>query len=270
MHYERVWDWGHTYTKLVRTCLTGETVRPRGKPNREVRPVLIESHQHQQLRKAGVNYRFATAEAMAVVCGWKDVVWLKRFNPRIEQFSDDGETFYGAYGARLSGQLERAVQELKRDPSSRRVVLTIYDPEDLFLIGTGQYSKDHPCNTTCFLKVRGDRLDLTVFRRSADVIWGVPYDHHVFWWLLKTLAAALDVFPGCLREYIDSLHVYLPKAGFYDAERVLKACGAESRDVPDHWPATKDLHVTQTALEDVRFALINNTPIDHPLYRYLK
>lgn len=273
MHYELVVDWGQSYTNLVGRCLTGVTVNPRGRPNKEVRPVLIESSKHQQLRGAGVSYKFATAEAMAVVCGWDDVAWLERFNPRIKEFSDNGKTFYGSYGGRLvleGDQLQLAVKELKRDPVSRRVVLTIYYPQDLIRVGLGEYSKDHPCNTTCFLKVRGGALDLTVFRRSADVVWGVPYDHHVFWFLLKTVADALNVKEGRLREYVDSLHVYLPEAKFYEADRVLKACGARSRRVPDHWPVTKDLTQTRTVLEHVREALEEDFSLDHPLYRYLK
>jgi len=247
-------DW---YTHLVGVCLGGEPVSPRGKPNKEVRPVMIVTEEWSCL-KPGISYKFALAEAMAVVCGWDDVAWLARFNPRISQFSDNGETFYGSYGVRLAfadhslatkyqmDQLEDGLLRLKKDIESRQVVMNIWTPYDLRAV-----SKDLPCNTQLLVKVRDNRLFLSVVRRSSDIIWGVPYDHHVFWALLYTLANDLGVQPGHLTEYIDSLHVYEEAANFYDSGRVQKALRSTNKLMPHPWP-NADLKTTRALLSDVR------------------
>lgn len=76
---------------------------------------------------------------------------------------------------------------------------------------------------------------MLVVRRSSDLIWGVPNDHHAFWALLTCLATALNVDAGPLVELADSLHLYLPEAGFYDQERVEQACQATSSKVTPLW-----------------------------------
>lgn len=215
------------YARLVQTCLqTGHHTVPRGKQNLELRPVILHTEGREvffpELQLKSVNYRFAIAELMAYVCGWNDVAWLARFSPNVAQFSDDGRTFNGAYGWRLRhshglDQLSWAIHQLAKDPYTRQVVLDIWHPSfDAAVGGT----KDVVCNTHIYLKLRGDALDMTVFRRSADAIWGVPYDHFTLCGLLCVLASAMETKVGTLVQFIDSFHVYTPDAGYYSRERV--------------------------------------------------
>jgi hypothetical protein len=209
----------------------GQEVSPRGKPNLELRPVLLITSEHAELAGAGVSYKFAHAEAMAYLAGWNDVAWLKRFNPRVAQFSDDGLTFHGAYGKRLESQLKHAVARLQADRESRQVVLNVWSIGDLWVT-----SKDLPCNTQLLLKLRDDALHLTAIVRSQDVIWGLPYDHHAWWVMCKQLAHIIGCRAGTVTHFIDSLHLYLPAAGFYDAARVEQAKAATHRPAGLIWP----------------------------------
>lgn len=219
------------YELLIRLCEVGELVSPRGKPNRELRPVVIRTTEHVELAGAGVNYKFADAEAMAYLAGWDDLGWLERFNPRMAQFSDDGQTLHGAYGKRLEPQLRHAVSLLAQDKESRQVAMSIHEPRDLWT-----KSKDLPCNTQVLLKIRATGLHLTVIVRSQDVIWGLPYDHHCWWVVCRQLAMILGVEAGSVTHFIDSLHLYTPDAKFYDDGRVEKAKKASARPVGHHWP----------------------------------
>lgn len=207
---------------LADLLANGVLTRPRGKPCYEVRSQVVYSTEHTRLQGAGVNYRLATAEAMAYLCGWDDVAWFERFRPGYAQFSDDGKTLHGAYGRRLRDQLRTMVDRLLKDPDSRQAVANIWDGSIDF-----NTSKDLPCNTLIHLLVRDGALHAFVHVRSQDAVWGLPYDHDAWWLVLRALAPCLGaVNPGSLTQYIDSLHVYTEEAGFYDAAKVLKVLTA--------------------------------------------
>lgn len=270
------WDRiGDCYAWLVREVEEkGQRVVPRRKPNREVRPVLIKTDRWGCLKGSGVDYRFATAEGMAWLCGWDDVAWLKAFRPSIDRFSDDGKIFHGAYGKRLGfqgGSLGKALQVLQADQDSRQVVANIWSN----VFDLGETSKDLPCNTQLLLKVRPQAqhtaqtphpaLHLTVVVRSQDLVWGFPYDHHGWWLVLHTLASCLDVDPGCLTQVIDSLHVYEPEAGFYTADKVTRARGAGHATLPVVWPTFKSLAQVRRYLTAARNWVICPAEADHDM-----
>lgn len=212
------------YPELVKAALDGKKLNPRNRPNTEIRPVLLETTtRYPCLYGREINYRFALAEMMAMVCGWDDVAWPAKFLPGIKKFGEDGIWFRGAYGRRLIfpvDQIKRALSHLTVDSDSRQCVLQIWEAAADTV--THQV-RDRPCNTAMYVKIRDKEVDVTVFRRSADLIWGVPYDHFVFAGFQEIFAALLGRKPGKLRQYIDSLHVYFPEAKFYDAERIYQA-----------------------------------------------
>lgn len=220
-----------SYPLLVKLCLVGELVNPRGRPNTELRPFVLRTTRPSKMLNSGLSYKFADAEAMAYLAGWNDVAWLKRFNPTVGQFSDDQLTFHGAYGKRLAPQWKHALSRLRTDSASRQVVLNIWQDADLH-----HFSKDLPCNTQLHLKIRQDALHLTVIVRSQDVIWGLPYDHHAWWVVCIQLAHLLSISPGSVTHFIDSLHCYTPEANYYDRGRVEKARLAVPHPFGNLWP----------------------------------
>jgi thymidylate synthase len=110
-----------------------------------------------------LNPFFALAEFAWIINGSNALKPLQFFIKSYGQYSDDGETLNGAYGFRLRhyfgrDQIEATIQLLRNDSSSRRVVLTLWSATDL-----AANSKDLPCNTAIYLKIRNEALDITVF-----------------------------------------------------------------------------------------------------------
>lgn len=180
-------------------------------PCRDLGAVTVELDGGERtifLSGRGWNPAFALVEAAWVLAGRNDVKSLTKFIANFRQFSDDGQTLRGAYGYRLRhyfgrDQIEAAVAELKANPESRRVVMSLYAPGDL-----GQHSKDIPCNTHVALrKVRG-RLEMTVSNRSNDLWLGVPYNWFVFRTLQYVIAHQLDIACGIQRHISSCLHLY--------------------------------------------------------------
>jgi hypothetical protein len=236
------------YPELVAACCNGDRTVPRGKECYEVRPVILRTSSHGRLANAGVNYKLATAEAMAYLVGWHDVAWLERFRPGFHQFSDDGSTFFGAYGRRIRDGLGDVINRLIVDGMSRQAVLSIWGDKDTYTP-----SKDLPCNTQLLFKLRDGYLDLSVVVRSQDVVWGLPYDHDAWWLFLEVVSKLLNAVPGYLTQFIDSLHVYHPSAGFYDQERIQKARQATPTVVKTPWQfSSNSLSGVRAELESVR------------------
>jgi hypothetical protein len=153
------------------------------------------------------------------------VAWPAQFCERLKDYSDDGLTFAGAYGHRLrqahGDQLQGAIELLRRDPESRRAVLQIWDVTDL-----GKDSKDVPCNTQLYPKLRDGALVMTVCNRSNDLVWGLMGANVVQWSMVQEyLAAQLGVAMGELTTVSDSFHAYEDNA-VWKAAKALKSIPA--------------------------------------------
>lgn len=217
---------------------------PRGRPIREE---LVSSFQLTDPRNRlilsparAVNYGFAVGELCWYIRGDSDLRTMLYYNKRMSQFSDDGETINSAYGARMfngsigfPGQLANVIDELKRDPDSRRAVMHINRPMDLQR-AVNKGSKDVPCTMSVQLLIRDRRLHMHVLMRSNDVVWGMPYDAFSFTCLQETFLLALQAegVPvdglGSYHHTAGSLHLYSDH--FSLAEEVAKE--AQARPAP--------------------------------------
>lgn len=175
---------------------------------------------------------FHFLEALWILSGSEDVEWLANVLPSIAEFSDDGKTFHGAYGARLRNvivpavrnpvplrkdQLEDCIALLRKDPDTRRAVCALWQP----VHDSGYNGKDMPCNTMLTFKLREGRLHLTVFNRSNDMVWGA-YGANVvqFSSILEYMCGMLDVRPGHMCTWSDSFHVYEKNAAWQRCSKI--------------------------------------------------
>lgn len=161
-------------------------------------------------RVRDANPFFHLAECIWMMGGCNDVRWISQFNSNMGTYSDDGLTFHGAYGHRWReqfghDQLPEIIRVLRKDPTSRQAVLTMWDPAaDL-----GAKSKDIPCNTHIYFRVRNGYLDMTVCCRSNDVVWGAYGANAVhFSFLQEWLANMIGVAPGMYYQISNNWHVY--------------------------------------------------------------
>lgn len=151
-------------------------------------------------------------EALWIIAGREDLSFLQQFNSRMTEFSDDQINFHGAYGMRLRGdpviggdQIEKAIEILYEDGDTRRCALQIWD----HTLDLGAQSKDIPCNMMAALKVQAGKLDMTVFNRSNDVIWGAYGTNVVqFSMLQEYIAERAGWAVGTYTQISNDFHVY--------------------------------------------------------------
>jgi thymidylate synthase len=113
--------------------------------------------------------------------------------------------------AAFNDQLAWVVGELKRNPMSRRLVVTAWAP------GNAQNSALPPCHLLFVLNVQigedGDPLlCLHLTQRSADVALGVPYNIAGYALLLELFARFSGIRAGLFAHTLIDAHVYTAKA----------------------------------------------------------
>jgi len=188
---------------------------------------------------------FHFMEGLWIIGGRQDVEFVSEFNSRIKDYSDDGVKFHGAYGHRLRNkfdQVGKAIEMLRKDPDTRRVVLQIWDAKrDL-----GADVKDVPCNDLIILKVRECALHMTVCCRSNDAIWGC-YGANVvhFSMLQEYMASMIGVNVGEYVQISDSFHVYNDNPYWKKVKENIGLVGELEEDpyssrIVSPWPMVQD------------------------------
>lgn len=218
-------------------------------------PVII-SYSHPRERVLFNNARDINPfsllyEALWMLAGRNDVAPLTYYTKQFQEYSDDGNTLSGAYGYRwrhsIPGgvdllndklgyhhlqtdnmsadcidQLTVLIDHLKKNPSSRRAVLNMWNCEDdLLKIDS---SRDICCNLNICFSIRNEYrcgcgaecfsyetkyLDMTVFNRSNDLIWGTLAANFVTFYLLQEyMACCLGLEVGTYNQVSNNLHVY--------------------------------------------------------------
>ena len=155
---------------------------------------------------------FHFMEGLWMLAGRNDVKWISQFNSTFAQFSDDNKTFHGAYGHRWRkhfalDQLQAIATILKNNPDDRRAVLQMWDTNcDLGLEG-----KDFPCNLSILFRVSiYGSLDMTVYNRSNDMIWGAYGANAVHMSMLQEVMASWIGIPvGRYWQVANNFHAYM-------------------------------------------------------------
>lgn len=124
------------------------------------------------------NNIFATmAETIWVLAG-KDKIdpVMTFFLPRSRDYSDDGETWRGAYGPRIfnGNQIRNVIEQFSSDGKhTRRACMTIWRP-DMDTVDNIFYesTKDIPCSTALWFWIRDNKFNCKLQMRSNDALWG--------------------------------------------------------------------------------------------------
>jgi len=195
-------------------------------------------------------------ESLWMLVGRNDLAPLVRYAKQFESFSDDGKTLHGAYGYRWRthfgvNQLGVVIDKLRNDPDDRRCVVSMWDAEqDLYLD-----SKDIPCNLTITfqMSVTGV-LDMVVFCRSNDIVWGCYGANAVhFSFLQEYIALGIGCPMGTYTQVSVNWHGY--------EKTLAPLCGLEGE-------TTKGLYSVPTPIDDpyVR-RLAEPTPLGDIMWR---
>jgi len=152
-------------------------------------------------RKIGKKFRYA--EAAWILSGDNKVSTIAPYCKTISQFSDDGYYFRGAYGPHIISQLPYIIHLLRKDPSTRQAVISIWNRSP-------GYSIDIPCTLSIQFLIRNNKINTVVSMRSSDLWLGWPYDVHNFSMLTVYVILHLKKYElGNLYLTAGSQHIYI-------------------------------------------------------------
>lgn len=126
----------------------------------------------------------------------------------------DLDTAYGRYWRRFPSvdsegnaveidQLAKILETLRSDPTSRRMVLTAWEPNNAWS------SKLPPCHFSSVFNVNKGYLNCHLTQRSCDIPIGGPFNLACYSALTYLLAHLSDLKPGYFYHSITDAHIYM-------------------------------------------------------------
>ncbi len=105
-------------------------------------------------------------------------------------------------GAALD-QISEVVETLRRDPDSRRMIVSAWNPADIPDMALA------PCHCLFQFYVADGRLSCQLYQRSADVFLGVPFNIASYALLTMMMAQVTGLRPGEFVHTLGDAHLYL-------------------------------------------------------------
>lgn len=147
------------------------------------------------LQRLGCNIWTANAEASY----WK---------PKAEYDGDLGHIygfqwrFWQGQNGKVVDQLQNVIDQLKKDPSDRRMIVSAWNPGELDMMALP------PCHMMFQLHSINNHLSLHMFQRSCDMFLGVPFNIASYALLLHLIAQMTEQIADELILTLGDVHIY--------------------------------------------------------------
>jgi thymidylate synthase len=153
-------------------------------------------------------------ELLWFLAGDTNIRYLKENGVRIwDPWADEEGNLGPVYGhqwrswtapeGRSIDQIGRVLQALKSDPSSRRMIVSAWNPADLDRMALP------PCHCLFQFYTAEGRLSCHLYQRSADVFLGVPFNIASYSLLILMVARVSALEPGEFVHTLGDAHLYL-------------------------------------------------------------
>jgi len=104
-------------------------------------------------------------------------------------------------------QIQYVIDEIKRNPNSRRLVVSAWEP------GNATTSKLPPCHYSFVFNVQNGKLNCHLTQRSGDIALGIPFNLAAYSLLTQVIAQQVGLGLGEFAHTIVDAHIYVGKKG---------------------------------------------------------
>jgi thymidylate synthase len=108
-----------------------------------------------------------------------------------------------AHDGRAIDQIANVVEAIRRNPDSRRLIVTAWNPADVDKMALP------PCHCLFQFYVANGKLSCQLYQRSADVFLGVPFNIASYALLTMMVARVTGLAPGEFIHTLGDAHLYL-------------------------------------------------------------
>jgi thymidylate synthase len=148
-----------------------------------------------------IHVRSVICELLWFLRGETNVAWLHEHGVTIwDEWADEHGELGPVYGkqwrawsaanGRTIDQIAAAIDLIRRDPDSRRIVVSAWNVGDL------ERMRLLPCHVLFQFHVAAGRLSCQLYQRSADVFLGLPFNIASYALLTHMVAQQCDLAPG--------------------------------------------------------------------------
>ena len=160
-----------------------------------------------------LHLRSIIVELLWFLNGDTNVRWLQERKVKIwDEWADKNGDLGPVYGkqwrdweapdGRHIDQIQGLIALIKRDPGSRRQIVTAWNPGELERMALA------PCHCLFQTQVAAGRLNLQLYQRSADFFLGVPFNIASYALLTHLLARECGLLPGVFVWTGGDVHLY--------------------------------------------------------------
>ncbi|MFL5240219.1 MAG: thymidylate synthase [Rhizomicrobium sp.] len=146
--------------------------------------------------------------------GETNVRWLQEHGVGIwDEWADENGELGPVYGHQWRSwpnpgggaidQISNLVADIRRNPDSRRLIVTAWNPADVPKMALP------PCHCLFQFYVTNGRLSCQLYQRSADIFLGVPFNIASYALLTLMVAQVTDLRPGEFIHTFGDAHLYL-------------------------------------------------------------
>jgi thymidylate synthase len=161
-----------------------------------------------------IHMRSVIYELLWFLRGETNVAWLREHGVTIwNEWADERGELGPVYGkqwrawlapdGRTIDQISQAVEQLRKNPDSRRIIVSAWN------VGELERMALMPCHAFFQFYVAQRRLSCQLYQRSADIFLGVPFNIASYALLVHMLAQQCDLEPGELVWTGGDCHLYL-------------------------------------------------------------
>lgn len=146
--------------------------------------------------------------------GDTNIRYLKEHGVKIwDEWADENGDLGPVYGkqwrsweavdGRVIDQIKIAVDQLKNNPDSRRIIVSAWNVGELDKMALA------PCHAFFQFYVADGKLSCQLYQRSADIFLGVPFNIASYALLTMMMAQVCDLKPGDFVHTFGDAHLYL-------------------------------------------------------------
>lgn len=136
-------------------------------------------------------------EGLQFIAGVGDLDAIARVAPHADLSLFTGQSIYGP---RAGDQTQWVIDELNKDPDSRRATIIISDQHEPL--------ETRACTTCMQFQKLGNELMTIVTMRSSDAVYGLPYDLVQFGMMSQMIGVCTRSVPTRLIINIGNAHIY--------------------------------------------------------------
>jgi len=192
-----------------------------------------------------LHIRSIVYELLWFLRGETNVAWLRENGVSIwDEWADERGELGPVYGkqwrawlapdGRSIDQISQAVEQLRRSPDSRRIIVSAWNVGELEQMALA------PCHAFFQFYVADRKLSCQLYQRSADIFLGVPFNIASYALLVHMLAQQCDLDPGELIWTGGDCHLYLNHLSQADLQLAREPFASPQLDIRRRPPSIFD------------------------------